>query len=179
MTCHLTRHVRLASGVLLRLPLPWLVVIVGVSMMMIVIIMISLGKQVVAVTTVLVLFATTLFINIHGSRCYRHHCSWILVDHDVGVTGRVRLARHTGLLATFMSAPLGEPSWLSCFRSKAPPSEVARAWLHDLSPSEREEAKADAPNARAKLRQALTASGCAEIREDAANGYWALVRRFI
>lgn len=70
-----------------------------------------------------------------------------------------------------MSAPLREPSWLSCFRSKAPPSEVARAWLHDLSPSEREEAKADAPSARAKLRQGLTSSGCPEIREDAANGY--------
>ena len=64
-----------------------------------------------------------------------------------------------------------EPGWLTCFRSKAPPSEVARAWLHSLSPDEREEAKADAPNARARLRQVLTSSGCPEIREDAANGY--------
>ena len=64
-----------------------------------------------------------------------------------------------------------EPGWLSCFKGKAPPSEVARAWLHSLSPRSREEAKADAPSARARLRQALTASGCAEVKEDAAKGY--------
>eukprot|EP00931_Biecheleriopsis_adriatica_P101241 TRINITY_DN76422_c0_g1_i1.p1 TRINITY_DN76422_c0_g1~~TRINITY_DN76422_c0_g1_i1.p1 ORF type:complete len:328 (+),score=88.06 TRINITY_DN76422_c0_g1_i1:34-1017(+) len=64
-----------------------------------------------------------------------------------------------------MAAPL-QPLWLARFRAKVPPNEVARAWLDGLSSQELEEAKEDAPAARARLREAIMSSASKEAKAD-------------
>eukprot|EP00435_Cladocopium_sp_Y103_P046385 s1340_g13.t1 len=65
---------------------------------------------------------------------------------------------------------MAEPLWLQCFKSHAAPSEVAKAWFQELS-SEDQCRTDDAMALRSRLRQDIASSTCAEVRQDAANGY--------
>mmetsp|Transcript_39595 Transcript_39595/g.93307 ORF Transcript_39595/g.93307 Transcript_39595/m.93307 type:complete len:349 (-) Transcript_39595:60-1106(-) len=61
--------------------------------------------------------------------------------------------------------------WLELFKARASPEDVAKAWVEALSPEAQEQAKADAPAARAQMRKDIVASDCPEVRADASQGY--------
>mmetsp|Transcript_123872 Transcript_123872/g.246512 ORF Transcript_123872/g.246512 Transcript_123872/m.246512 type:complete len:340 (-) Transcript_123872:70-1089(-) len=63
--------------------------------------------------------------------------------------------------------PADEPTWLSFFRSRVSPEDVASQWVLDMCPEEVEKAKQDPQAARARLRQRIVEANCA----DAADGW--------
>merc|ERR1719282_865364 len=70
-----------------------------------------------------------------------------------------------------MAAVSEEPEWFTLYRARAPAEEVANVWFQSLGPEARQEAKDDAPTARARLRRTITDSPCAEVRADATNNW--------
>lgn len=79
--------------------------------------------------------------------------------------------RGFALMSDQAAASAGEPEWLTLYRAHAEPEAVAGAWYHGLEGDALEEAKRDAPTARARLRRLIVDSECPEVRADAANGW--------